>query len=97
LKTQGLDGYEAISCLQSCNENVRAIYKIDEKDKLKITAVINEPVQAPVKKGTEVGYLKIRMGEFPERRVKVVCGRGYCASGCSATHDRARETDGWRR
>lgn len=50
-------------------DDVRGIYKIDEKEKLKITAVINEPVQAPVAKGTEVGSLKIKMGDFPERVV----------------------------
>jgi len=50
-------------------ENVKGIYKIDEKDKLKITAVVNEPIQAPVKKDTQVGILKIKMGDFPERTV----------------------------
>jgi D-alanyl-D-alanine carboxypeptidase (penicillin-binding protein 5/6) len=63
------------------HENVRAIYKIDEKDKLNVTAVINEPVQAPVKKGVEVGYLKIRMGEFPERRVKLYAGEDVAPLG----------------
>ena len=48
---------------------VKGIYKIDEKDKLKVSAVINEPVPAPVAKGTEVGMLKIKMGDFPERSV----------------------------
>ena len=48
-------------------ENIRGIYKIDEKEKLKVTAVINEPVQAPVAKGTQIGTIKVKMGDFPER------------------------------
>lgn len=50
-------------------EDVKTLYKIDEKDKVKITAVINQPVQAPITKGTEVGALKIKVGTFPERSV----------------------------
>ena len=53
------------------NEDVKALYKIDEKDKLKVTALINEPVAAPIQKGQEMGYLKIKMGDFPERQVKI--------------------------
>jgi D-alanyl-D-alanine carboxypeptidase (penicillin-binding protein 5/6) len=56
------------------NEDVKAIYNINEKDKLVASAVINEPIQAPVKKGTEVGQLKIKMGDFPERVVKLYAG-----------------------
>lgn len=50
-------------------EDVKALYKIDERDKLQISAVVNEPVAAPIAKGTEMGVLKIKMGEFPERTV----------------------------
>lgn len=50
-------------------DDVKVLYKIDEKEKLSVTAVINEPVQAPVAKDTEVGVLKIKMGNFPERSV----------------------------
>lgn len=55
-------------------EAVKGIYKIDEKDKLKVTAVINEPIQAPVKKGTQIGQMKIKMGDFPERSVPLYAG-----------------------
>lgn len=55
-------------------EPVKAIYQIDEKDKLQVTAVINEPVQAPVIKGTQIGMLKIKMGAFPERQVPLYAG-----------------------
>ena len=62
-------------------ENVKGIYKIDEKDKLKITAVINEPVQAPVKKDTQVGMLKIKMGDFPERTVPLYAAEDVAEMG----------------
>ncbi len=55
-------------------EDVKALYKIEDKDKLKLTAVIKEPVQAPVQKGTQVGVLKIKAGEFPEREVPLFAG-----------------------
>jgi D-alanyl-D-alanine carboxypeptidase (penicillin-binding protein 5/6) len=55
-------------------EDIKAIYKLDEKDKLQVTAVINEPIQSPIIRGTEVGQLKIRMGDFPERTVKLYAG-----------------------
>lgn len=53
------------------HEDLKTLYKIDERDKLKLTAVINEPIAAPVAKGQEVGVLKIQSGDFPERSVKL--------------------------
>lgn len=50
-------------------EDVKALYKIDERDKFTVTAVVNEPIVAPVAKGTELGVLKIKSGEFPERSI----------------------------
>jgi D-alanyl-D-alanine carboxypeptidase (penicillin-binding protein 5/6) len=55
-------------------DDLKAIIKVDEKDKLKMTAQINEPIQAPVTKGTEIGTLKIKMGDFPERIVPLYTG-----------------------
>jgi serine-type D-Ala-D-Ala carboxypeptidase (penicillin-binding protein 5/6) len=55
-------------------DDLKSLYKIDEKDKLKLTAVVSEPVQAPVKKGTQLGVLKIKMGDFPEREVPLFAG-----------------------
>lgn len=51
------------------HEDIKTLYKIDEKDKISVTAVVNEPVAAPVKKGTEMGVLKIKSGNFPERSI----------------------------
>ncbi len=56
------------------NDNLRAIYRLGEKDKLQLTAQVKEPLEAPVKKGTEIGVLKIKMGEFPERSVPLYAG-----------------------
>ncbi|MDB5477957.1 MAG: dacA [Alphaproteobacteria bacterium] len=56
------------------NEDIKALYKIDEKDKLQLTAVVNEPIAAPIAKGQEMGVLKIKMGEFPERVVTLYAG-----------------------
>ena len=50
-------------------DDLKVLYKIDEKDTLSVTATLNEPVAAPVSKGTEIGTLKIKMGNFPERVV----------------------------
>jgi len=63
------------------HEDVKALYKIDEKDKLKLSAVINEPVAAPITKGQEVGYLKIKMGDFPERQVKLYAAEDVARMG----------------
>lgn len=49
-------------------DNIKAIYKVGEHDKLNVTAIINEPVQAPVKAGQEVGILRVTMGDFPARQ-----------------------------
>lgn len=48
---------------------VKAIYNISERNKLSARLVINEPIATPLKKGTQVGVLKIKMGDFPEREV----------------------------
>lgn len=66
------------------NEDIKAIYKIDERDKLQVTAVINEPVQAPITKGTAIGQLKIRMGDFPERVVPLYAGEDVAKLGLFA-------------
>ena len=36
--------------------------------------MINEPVQAPVKAGQEVGVLNVKMGDFPARSYKLYAG-----------------------
>jgi D-alanyl-D-alanine carboxypeptidase (penicillin-binding protein 5/6) len=61
--------------------DVKALYKIDEKDKLQLKAVIKEPLQAPVVKGTEVGVLKIKSGNFPEREVPIFAGEDVAKLG----------------
>lgn len=55
-------------------DDVKAIYNISERDKLQVSATINEPVQAPVKKGTQIGMLKMHMGDFPERVIPLYAG-----------------------
>ncbi len=62
-------------------DNVKGIYKIDEKNRLKVTAIINEPVQAPVKKDTQIGMLKIKMGDFPERSVPLYAAEDVAEMG----------------
>ena len=57
------------SVIAVTKEDVKAIYNIAEKEKLQAAAVVNEPLQAPVKKGDFVGELRIRMGDFPERKI----------------------------
>ncbi len=57
------------------NENIKGIYKVGEQDKLHVTTVINEPVQAPVKAGQEIGTLNIKMGDFPARSYKLYAGQ----------------------
>ena len=56
------------------NEQIKGIYKVGEQDKLKITTVINEPVQAPIKAGQEIGVLNVKMGDFPARSYKLYAG-----------------------
>ena len=56
------------------NEPIKGIYKVGEQDKLKVTAVIDEPVQAPVKAGQEIGVLNVKMGDFPARSYKLYAG-----------------------
>jgi len=62
-------------------DDVKALYNINEKDKLQVSAVIKEPVQAPVAKGTQIGVLKIKMGEFPEREVALYAGEDVAKLG----------------
>lgn len=56
------------------NENIKGIYKVGEQDKLQVSAIINEPVQAPVKAGQEIGVLNVKMGDFPPRAYKLYAG-----------------------
>jgi D-alanyl-D-alanine carboxypeptidase (penicillin-binding protein 5/6) len=56
------------------HDTIKAIYKAGEQDKLKVIAIINEPIQAPVKAGQEIGVLKITMGDFPARQYKLYTG-----------------------
>jgi len=62
-------------------DDLKTLYKIGDKDKLKLTAVIKEPVQAPVVKGTQIGVLKIQMGSFPEREVPLYAGEDVAKLG----------------
>lgn len=62
-------------------DDVKALYNINERDKLQVKAVIKEPVQAPVAKGTQIGVLKIKMGEFPEREVALYAGEDVAKLG----------------
>jgi D-alanyl-D-alanine carboxypeptidase (penicillin-binding protein 5/6) len=62
-------------------EDLKTIYKLGEKDKLQLTASIKEPIQAPVVKGTQIGVLKIKSGEFPEREVPLYAGEDVAKLG----------------
>lgn len=62
-------------------EDIKVLYKLDEKDKLELKAVIKEPVQAPVAKGTQIGVLKIKSGSFPEREVALYAGEDIAKLG----------------
>ncbi|HEY1095872.1 MAG TPA: D-alanyl-D-alanine carboxypeptidase family protein [Alphaproteobacteria bacterium] len=62
-------------------EEIKAMYKVGEQDKLKVSAVINEPIQAPVKAGQEIGVLKVVMGDFPPRQYKLYAGADVAEMG----------------
>lgn len=49
--------------------DAKALYKIDEKDNLKLSTVIQQPITAPIAKGTQLGVLKVKIGQFPERKI----------------------------
>lgn len=63
------------------NENIKAIYKVGEQDKLHVSAIINEPIQTPIKAGQEVGVLNVTMGDFPPRAYKLYAGADVAEMG----------------
>jgi D-alanyl-D-alanine carboxypeptidase (penicillin-binding protein 5/6) len=63
------------------HDDIKAIYKIGEQDKLNVTAIINEPIQAPVKAGQEIGLLKVTMGDFPARQYTLYAGADVAEMG----------------
>lgn len=55
-------------------KKIRALYEKANKDNLKVSVKMNEPIPAPIMTGQEVGILTVKMGNFPEKNYQLVAG-----------------------
>jgi D-alanyl-D-alanine carboxypeptidase (penicillin-binding protein 5/6) len=53
-------------------QDIVTLYKVSEKNRITVKAVVNEPIMAPIEIGREVGYLIVKSGNFPEQRFPLV-------------------------
>ncbi len=55
-------------------EDIRALYEKSNKENLKVTVELNEPVPAPIIEGQDIGVLVVKMGNFPKKKYRLVAG-----------------------